>query len=121
MVVVKCPRCGYSWVTRSTRRYVTCPNCYRKFPNPRWATTGTTTTTTSTTTGTGTTTTTRSPSEIAVWITDLPGEAYRDLRELAEEVSSPDPCGVEVLVLDSGIAEEVLRAHGIVLEGEVIR
>ena len=116
MVVVKCPRCGYSWVTRSTRRYVTCPNCYRKFPNPRWATTGTTTTTTSTTTGTGTSTTTRSP-EIGVWIADCIPELWSDLRELAEEVSGPDPSGVEVLVLDAGVAEEVLRHYGVEVVG----
>ncbi len=27
---VKCPRCGYIWNTRSTKEYVTCPNCQRK-------------------------------------------------------------------------------------------
>ena len=27
---VKCPKCGYEWKTRSTRVYVSCPNCLRK-------------------------------------------------------------------------------------------
>jgi len=27
---VQCPRCGYIWTTRSTREYITCPNCQRK-------------------------------------------------------------------------------------------
>ncbi len=105
---VVCPKCGYSWVTRSVRRFITCPNCYRKLRNPYWVATGTSTTSTGTT---------RSPpSEIAVWVVDVPEECYRDLKELAEEASSPDPLGVEVLVLDADVAREVLEYHGVRLE-----
>ena len=111
---VVCPRCGYRWNSRSTRRFVTCPNCYSKIRNPYWSSaTGTSTGTTTTTTGTGTT---RSFNEIGVWVADVPRECYRDLRELAEEVSSPDSSGVEVLVLDSGVAVEVLRHYGVELD-----
>ena len=28
---VKCPKCGYAWVTKSKMRYITCPNCLLKF------------------------------------------------------------------------------------------
>ena len=31
---VKCPKCGYEWETRSTKLYVTCPNCLRKVRPP---------------------------------------------------------------------------------------
>ena len=34
MSEVTCPYCGYRWVTRSRMRYVTCPRCMRKVPNP---------------------------------------------------------------------------------------
>ena len=27
---VRCPKCGYQWYTRSTRVFITCPNCMRK-------------------------------------------------------------------------------------------
>jgi len=30
---MKCPKCGYEWITKSIRKYVTCPNCMRKVPN----------------------------------------------------------------------------------------
>jgi hypothetical protein len=29
--LVKCPRDGYTWETASTKEYVTCPQCQRKF------------------------------------------------------------------------------------------
>jgi len=28
---VKCPKCGYAWVTKSKMKYITCPNCLLKF------------------------------------------------------------------------------------------
>ena len=34
---VRCPRCGYSWRTRSRKLYLTCPNCHRKFRNPLYS------------------------------------------------------------------------------------
>ena len=30
---MKCPKCDYEWATKSTRKYVTCPNCMRKVLN----------------------------------------------------------------------------------------
>ena len=30
-----CPKCGYSWETRSTRPYLCCPHCYRQTPRER--------------------------------------------------------------------------------------
>ena len=41
---------------------------------------------------------------------------WSDLKELAEESSTPDDSGVEVLVLDSVLAEEVFRHHGFSLD-----
>jgi len=29
--LVKCPKCGYSWQTKSKMLYITCVNCQRKF------------------------------------------------------------------------------------------
>ena len=102
MVRVVCPYCGYSWDSRARGRYLKCPSCYRGFRNPYW--------------GSPTTSTTKSP-EIGVWIADCIPELWRDLRELAEEVSGPDPSGVEVLVLDAGVAVEVLRHYGMEVVG----
>lgn len=31
---VKCKHCGYEWYTRSTKKYIACPNCYYKIRNP---------------------------------------------------------------------------------------
>ena len=98
MVRVVCPYCGYSWDSRSRRRLVTCPSCFRKVANPGWKGTGVSV---STSVGVGSVSVSRKLNnlynDIRVWVVDLPREAYRDLRELAEEVSSPDPSGVEVL------------------------
>ncbi len=118
IVEVVCPKCGYSWKTKSRLRYITCPCCHRKFLNPVYETTTTTTTTTETTTTTslGTTEPNSDPAnQIKVWVADVPEECYKDLKELAEEVSSPDPLGVEVLVVDSEVAEEVFKYHGVEL------
>ena len=30
MSLVKCPNCGHIWKCKSTKKYVTCPNCMRK-------------------------------------------------------------------------------------------
>ncbi|MEM3982487.1 MAG: hypothetical protein QXM71_07210 [Thermofilum sp.] len=27
--LVRCPRCGYEWWTRSKLKYIVCPNCRR--------------------------------------------------------------------------------------------
>ena len=54
--------------------------------------------------------------DIKVWIKDLPGEAYNELKRAAEEVSTLDPSGVEVLILDADVAEKILRTHGVELE-----
>ena len=27
---VKCPKCGYTWDTKSTHVFVSCPSCYAK-------------------------------------------------------------------------------------------
>ena len=115
---VICPRCGYSWSPRKNRRTsrYTCPNCSYSFRLVAATTTTTTSTTTTATTTTTTSTKRFREEEIAVWIADVPRECYRDLRELAEEVSSPDSSGVEVLVLDSSVAEEVLRHYGVELD-----
>ena len=29
-IEMKCLKCDYEWVTMSTRRFVSCPNCLRK-------------------------------------------------------------------------------------------
>lgn len=34
-VKVTCDKCDYTWYTRSTMKYVTCPNCRQKTRNPR--------------------------------------------------------------------------------------
>lgn len=123
---VTCPKCGYTWNTKSKRRYLTCPNCYKKIQNPAWGS-GTSTSSTSTSTSTSSTSSSGTGTkisskhlkdllnEIKVYDIKLPQEALEDLRFLAEE-SSSDPSGLEVLVLDSDIAEEVLKQYGITLE-----
>jgi DNA-directed RNA polymerase subunit RPC12/RpoP len=30
---IKCQHCGYSWLTRSNKRYVPCPRCLYRVPN----------------------------------------------------------------------------------------
>jgi len=119
MARVVCPYCGYSWDSRSRRRLVTCPSCFRKVANPGWKGSGVSV---STSVSVGSVGVGRKPAKsiydsIKVYVIDLPGEAYRDLRELAEEASGPDPSGVEVLVLDSGVAVEVLRHYGVEVVG----
>lgn len=34
-MIVTCPKCGYGWDTRSRMRQITCPDCLRKFPQPK--------------------------------------------------------------------------------------
>jgi len=29
-IKMKCKKCGYEWITMSTKQFVTCPNCLRK-------------------------------------------------------------------------------------------
>jgi predicted amidophosphoribosyltransferase len=28
---LKCPNCGYKWLSKTTHEWITCPNCMRKF------------------------------------------------------------------------------------------
>ncbi len=53
--------------------------------------------------------------DIKVWVKDIPREAYNELKKAAEEVSTPDPSGVEVLILDANVAEKILKAYGVEL------
>ena len=107
---VVCPRCGYEWETRSRRRFIKCPNCYKTFRNPFWGSSTTTTTTTSTTTSTTTTTTAKDLAErIEVEIMDFDPVLWKRLKEVAEEASTPDPSGIEVLVLSKSMFDKVME------------
>ena len=111
---VTCPICSYTWDTRSRRRFIKCPNCYKTFRNPFWgsSTTTTTTTTTSTTTSTTTTTTAKDLAErIEVEIMDFDPVLWERLKEVAEEASTPDPSGIEVLVLSKSMFDKVMRDY----------
>ncbi len=111
---VVCPRCGYSWVPRRGRRTkrFTCPNCNYSFIDHSFTTTATTTATTARTSG-------FRKEDIKVYDLEVPSTVLDELRSVAEEVSPPDKHGVEVMVLDADVADEILRRHGIVLEDRV--
>ncbi|MEM1694246.1 MAG: hypothetical protein QXY26_10595 [Ignisphaera sp.] len=32
---VRCPKCGYTWYTKSRRLYIVCPNCHYTFRKER--------------------------------------------------------------------------------------
>ena len=36
-VLIKCSSCAYEWETKSDLRFVTCPSCYHKIQNPKFA------------------------------------------------------------------------------------
>ena len=113
---VTCPICSYTWDTRSRRRFIKCPNCYKTIRNPFWGSSTTTTTTTTSTTTSTTTTTAKDLAEgIKVKIMDFDPVLWEELKKDTEEASTPDPSGVEVLVMDASMARKILRRHGVIV------